>query len=144
VTDLDAVAGPEATALAIGWATVELDRAAQELAVRLPPGAAFVVAMPSIVLGARCLVASASRPGDPRLVLLEPSTEGRLAAALARHGEGWLVTWSPSPAGATATSGRGDVDIAWRPGPLGDEALQPDPPVWGPYRLWLSPATIEP
>ena len=29
----------------------------------------------------------------PAIVLLEPSTEGRLAATLARHGEGWCATW---------------------------------------------------
>jgi hypothetical protein len=143
VTDLDVAAGPEAT-LAIGWATVELERAARELAARLPAGAAFVGAAPSIVLGARCLVASASHPGDPRLVLLEPSTEGRLAAALARHGEGWIVTWSAPPAPAAATAARGGAMITWRRGPLGDEALEPDAPAQGPYRVWLAAATIGP
>ena len=127
--------------VAIGWATVELDRAARELQSRLPAGAAFVAAPPSLVLGARCRIATATRPGDPRLVLLEPATEGRLAASLARHGEGWLVAWSPTgsraPIGSSAAT-------AWRPGPLGDEALDPGSPVRGPHRLWLAPATIGP
>jgi hypothetical protein len=72
----------------IGWATVDLDRAASELAggLGLPRGGAFQTAAAEPFLGAftrRVRVGS-----GPWIVLLEPSTEGRLAAFLVRHDEG--------------------------------------------------------
>ena len=50
------IALPEVAArvLAVGWATVELDRAAEELAHLLAPGAGFAAAASSVLLGARC------------------------------------------------------------------------------------------
>ncbi len=65
---------------AVGWGTVELERGEHELAPRR-----FVHAADEELLGA---VASVSRDRDPPIVLLAPRTEGRLAAALARMGEG--------------------------------------------------------
>ncbi len=80
--------------IARGWATVELERAARELGDRLRPGAAFVEAADSELLAARCLVGELVDGPDGRwLVLLEPSTEGRISATLARHGEGWVASW---------------------------------------------------
>jgi hypothetical protein len=124
-----------------GWATVELERAASELAGSLAPDAVFEAAPRSAILGARCLRGRARHDdGDDRdatdwIVLLEPDTEGRLAAFLARSGEGWAATWI-TPTSKQRTSGA--------PGPLGEERLADTTGVAGPYRLVLSAATIDP
>lgn len=130
--------------LAVGWATVELGRAAMELASLLVPGAAFEPAPACDHLGARCLVGRATGldGGAPLLVLLEPSTEGRLAAALARRGEGWCATWVAGPAVTSPPSPPHEPRGGLRDGPLGPESLEPGAPVGGPYRLVVSPATI--
>ncbi len=118
-------------ALAVGWATVELDRAARELAHLLASGATFVEAPSSDILGARCRIGSAAQTPGLRIVLLEPETEGRLAATLARTGEGWRATWILDPdAGPRPRHVSGA-----RPGPLGRERLLLGGPVAGPYRL---------
>ncbi|MDP9483713.1 MAG: VOC family protein [Chloroflexota bacterium] len=79
-----ALGGVELSVVGIGWATVELDRAATELGVT--PGYEVESARPDTLLGATARI---GRPGGggPVAVLLEPFTEGRLAAFLARHGE---------------------------------------------------------
>lgn len=105
--------------VAVGWATVELDRAVRELAHLLPSGARFETAAPSVLLGARCRSARATEAGL-WIVLLEPETEGRLAGRLARSGEGWAATWVL--AGTTGTGG-GQALSAPRPGPFGAERL---------------------
>jgi hypothetical protein len=118
-------------ALATGWATVELDRAAVELEHLLAPGSTFKDAPPSELLGARCRVGIAGATPNLRIVLLEPVTEGRLAGALARAGEGWVATWALDPwAGAPVRH----VSMA-RQGPLGKERLMFGLPPTGPYRL---------
>jgi hypothetical protein len=114
-----------------GWATVELDRAEAHVRDLLGADLHFSDAPRSALLGARCRRAETT--DGEWIVLLEPDTEGRLAALLARHGEGWAVTWE---------SGRAmDSGVA---GPLGPELLARDQPVRGPFRLILTPATIEP
>jgi hypothetical protein len=116
--------------IALGWATVDLDRAAAELASELGLDvAAFLPAPDSIVLGALCRVAGGVLPGGVRLAILEPRTEGRLAAALARHGEGPLATWARSSDGPRRRS------ETVRPGPFGPERLQPGGPPRGPFLL---------
>jgi len=121
---------------AIGWATVELDRAASELARDLGIRAeAFVEAADSAALGARCRVVVGALPGSLSLVILEPATEGRLAATLARLGEGPTVTWY-----------RTEIDVDWgvsgaRAGPFGSERLVAGDPIHGPHRLLIGPAT---
>ncbi len=82
-----ALAGLAVRVVAVGWATVDLDRAWSELA---PPGAAAHEDHVHVVdglLGARGRFLGSS-PGGIRSILLEPATEGRLAASLARRGEG--------------------------------------------------------
>jgi hypothetical protein len=116
--------------LALGWATVELDRAARELAHLLAPGAAFDTAASSVLLGARSRSAPAAEAGL-RIVLLETETEGRLAAWLARSGEGWAVTWALAPPSDT---GSGALSAA-RPGPFGFERLRLGGGLAGPHRL---------
>lgn len=62
------------------WATVDLDRTLTTL------GGAADLLPEDALLGAR--VALVRTGDDVPLAILEPSTEGRLAAWLARHGEG--------------------------------------------------------
>lgn len=117
-------------AFAVGWATVDLDRAAAELAPALGLASdGFILAPDSWLLGARCRVASGVLEGDRSAVILEPATEGRLAGALARRDEGPCVVWL---AGAT--------DDRWMTsdphgGPFGSERLILNGPRWGPFRL---------
>jgi hypothetical protein len=90
VTGGDALGLP---VLAVGWATVDSERAVAELAEHGP----FEAATDEAILGARCVVDR--RDAGVRLAILEPNTEGRLAATLARHDEGPAVLWvaGPSP-----------------------------------------------
>lgn len=130
---------PDTRPLALGWATVELDRAAFELAKELGLSpAAFAPAGVSETLGAFCRVADAALPDGVSLAILEPATEGRIAATLARLGEGPAVVWFPADdAIAPGTS-------AARPGPFGPERLVLGAPVHGPHRLLVTtePGTI--
>ena len=131
------------TPAALGWATVELDRAVRELgdALGIPPDR-FTASADSRVLGARCRVADAALPGGAALVVLEPATEGRLAATLARVGEGPAAIWlavadltlarDVARAAGSATSAEGD-------GPLGAERLIFGGPIHGPHRLLVRP-----
>ena len=127
------------TVMARGWATVELDRAEAELAAVLEPGTTFARATACVHLGAWCRVGRLAAPtedGATMVVLLEPSTEGRLALTLARHGEGWVATWlDEEPEDA-------DLRSALRDGPLGPERLLLDGPPSGPHRLVVAAATI--
>jgi len=109
---------------------VELERAEREVREALSADLRFEVAQRSALLGARCRRAEA--PHGEWIVLLEPDTEGRLAAFLARHGEGWAVRWEPGEGTAAAVAG-----------PLGQERLARDQPARGPFRLILTTATIE-
>ena len=122
-------------AVAVGWATVELDRAARELSDLIGSGDVFRDAPPSVALGARCRVGSGAAEGGVRIVLLEPDTEGRLSAALARHGEGWVATWVAAPTAPTASPSTDAQLSGARPGPFGTERLVLGAPLTGPYRL---------
>ncbi len=114
--------------------TVDLERALASIADPLadvgPPAT-------DPLLGARVIVI---RYREGQLVALaEPSTEGRLAASLARHGEG-LVGWYASDvddeslAMLRRRAAAAGVRIS-RPevGPLGPSALILDRPVTGPH-----------
>ena len=113
--------------IAIGWATVELDRAAGELTVALGLDAdrPFRPAPRSEALGAACRVAAVRAEGRS-LVVLEPDTEGRLAGSLARFGEGPVATWlSVGELDVTlATMARAGLTVLpARAGPFGGERL---------------------
>ena len=138
---LGALAAAPGQPLALGWATVELERAAAELAAELGIGArAFLPASDSVVLGALCRVAYGVLPDDRPLAILEPRTEGRLAGLLARRGEGPAVTWT-RPEDPTPGRRHG----AAYPGPFGPERLSPDSPAHGPFALLIDaePGTID-
>lgn len=128
--------------IAVGWATVELDRAASELAALLVPGTAFADAMPSEHLGAWCRIGHVVRGAADAdiIILLEPFTEGRLSATLARHDEGWRASWE-APDGSVAEATARALSVE-RPGPLGPERLILDGPVTGPHHRLLVAATI--
>ena len=128
--------------VALGWATVDMERAVREVGDALGiPADRFAIAPDTRPLGARCRVASGVLPGGASLVVLEPATEGRLAAALARLGEGPSATWFLSP-DDPATGGPPAEAIATsteRAGPLGPERLVLGGPAHGPHRLLVRP-----
>lgn len=72
----------------IAWATVEAERAFRELATLLPGDATWTAQERDSLLGASVWRRDPSPDGGPALFVVEPDTEGRLAATLARFGEG--------------------------------------------------------
>ena len=128
----DAPPAPASRLHALGWATVELDRAERELSADLGLGpAAFIEAPDSGLLGARCRVALDTFPGGVALVILEPATEGRLSAALARHGEAPLAAWFVLDGG----DGSRVRPPSTASGPFGPERIAPDGSINGLRRL---------
>jgi hypothetical protein len=107
--------------LATIHATVDLERALAELGVA-PERAAESV--PDELLGARTLVV---RDESAVIAVAEPSTEGRLAASLARHGEGVVGAYVRSPLPLAELRSRaaaaGIVLSRRTAGPFGDEAV---------------------
>jgi len=72
--------------LGLGWATVDTERSATEFVKALDlPGTATSVDRDRLIGAYAHQLVDERFPGG-RLVILEPSTEGRLAATLARHG----------------------------------------------------------
>ena len=133
--------------VAIGWATVELDRAVAELADSTGvPAERFAIGGDDELLGARCRVAVGALAEGHSLITLEPATEGRLAATLARYGEGPAVIWlaiADLSAASAATGGAGRTFSSARSGPLGIERLLLGGPIHGPHRLLVgAPGTI--
>jgi hypothetical protein len=140
----EAHASTDGPVVGVGWATVEFERGATELAADLGiEPEAFAAAPASVALGARCLVARGALGGGVAVVILEPSTEGRLAGRLARHDEGPAVIWH----GATDITRAGRPPAPATPGPLGPERLLatvPDRPDILRFIVDLRPGTIQP
>lgn len=120
------VDAPAPSILALGWATIDLERAAEELSATVraasgPRPAPGSGAGHDLTLGAR--LRAIGRPLDSPfdIVLLEPVTEGPLAAALARRGEGLSVVYVGVSRLGAVTTGSGPVD---RTG----TSRAPDPP----------------
>ena len=104
--------------VAVGWATVDLERTLDDLGLEARP----LVDEP--LLGARACRIDLD---GTAIVILEPTTEGRLAAALARRGEGICALYlstGGSPGAAARITGLGV------PGRL----LPHDQP-WGPFDI---------
>ena len=98
--------------IALGWATVDTERGAAELSDYGP----FEPAAGEAILGARTVVGPPG-PGNLRVAIVEPNTEGWLAATLARHDEGPAVLW-------VAGAPQGDVRLSTpADGPFGRERL---------------------
>lgn len=129
--DAALVGPPVAKLVAVGLATVDLDRLVDRLGGEWLP----VVRDPLLGATTRRLAAELESEGRPAVLILEPDTEGPLAAALARFGEGLAAIYvrPGRPAG-----GRFEAT-----GPFGPARLAPGP-AWGPHVLALEPrATIE-
>jgi hypothetical protein len=130
--------------IAVGWATVDLDRAATDLAAAFDLGVErFRPAARSVALGCACRIAGGVLPGGGSLVLLEPDTEGRLAASLARLGEGPTVSWLLAEEPMTSAEvlrAAGFAVSAERDGPFGPERLIVVAPLHGPHWLLVGPS----
>ncbi len=116
---------------AIGWATVELDRAETSLAADFQT--TFEPADRDTLLGA---TVRRSTGKEPRILLLEPDTEGRLAGALARHGEGPLALYLRGASGAQ----KEPPNTRLGSGPFGPERLVLDGSPAGPFLILVEPA----
>jgi hypothetical protein len=105
-----------ATIVALGWATVEIERAETELEALIGDGGSWAEAPREGLLGARTAVYRPTGTTSAIVVLLEPDTEGRLAASLARHGEGVAAVYVTTRPGALLAAGAYGIPAA---GPLG-------------------------
>jgi hypothetical protein len=115
----------------IGWATVELDRAGSELAA--VGGGGWLQAERDELLGAasrRAAVQAGAPVSPPELVLLEPDTEGRLAASLVRFDEGVAAVYVRTGAPLAGAAPEGG-------GPLGRGRLAASTSRWGPHVIVL-------
>jgi hypothetical protein len=139
---VDGIVGADARRV-FGWATVDTDRLERELRPRrswdLPDDPH---------LGARCRLL-ASEPGRPEIVLLEPVTEGLVAASLARFGEGAVVVYVVVPAARFRDLGRdlrasGLILSGESPGPFGRQHLVSGAPRWGAHLLIAEDGPIPP
>ena len=131
---------PAGTSLrAVGVATVDLERPA----ATFPSPAATLP--DDDLLGSR-----ATTTDDPRVLLLEPATEGRLAATLARHGEGPAALYLEVDPAALAAIRDRLLALGERPrpgkGPFGPQLLASTRHPWGPHLLLVAgdPAAAEP
>lgn len=125
----------------IGWATVELERAARELGSQLgiDPGA-WVPTPRDALLGARAWSAPAPVDAGPAIVLLEPDTEGRLAATLVRFAEGVGAVYLRDPVEGRSAPAAGSSHLrasAVAQSALGPARLVLAGPAWGPSVLLL-------
>jgi hypothetical protein len=136
-------AGAPLALAGVAWATVDLDRAADELGPWLLPAAgvgnddAGPADLEEPLLGARARPCPTQALPGAVIVLLEPATEGRLAASLARDGEGpcalYLRPAEGLDAWVAAARRRGVAVSRRRVGPLGPAVLVPGAPVAGPH-----------
>lgn len=123
--------------LVFGWATVDLDRAALDAAAGALIRSRDV--SDDVLLGARCrLVSIGAR--EREVILLEPATEGRIAASLARFGEGLVVLYllvsrEKLEVVTDELVRAGLVLSAEASGPFGRERLVAGGPAWGAHLL---------
>ena len=150
---MDRMAGsdPSLTPIALGWATVDLARAEHAFRDALAGFTGATEDRPDdILLGARCRLIRTDLPGVAIVLLLEPFTEGRLAASLARHGEGPAAIWLLEEPARDPSASAASLPVVQRSspaqGPLGTEVLLRDGVQTGPYRLLVvaEPGTITP
>jgi len=130
--------------VAVGWSTVELDRAEAELGMWLAAAGGDPGAVRDPHLGAAVRVWEAPELPGSRLAIAEPDTEGRLAASLARDGEGPCALYL-APAGGlaawwAAARRRGVVVARREAGPFGPQVLVLGGAVAGPHLILVAPA----
>ncbi|MBF6604029.1 MAG: hypothetical protein IVW53_00390 [Chloroflexi bacterium] len=137
--------GPEPDGLravdivAIGWATVDADRAAGGAALEPRPRDPHLGAIALLLVGP-------SAPEALPVALLEPDTEGRIAATLARHGEGPAALYVRADVDLTAQLESirriGGRATTVADGPFGPSALVLDDRPSGPHLILVGRATI--
>lgn len=129
----------EASLVAIGWATIDLDGPAEPPATMAAADDPTGLLTRDELLGAR--VRRVGSADGIAVVLLEPDTEGRLAASLARFGEGAAVVWVASrrsaPDPIDELRQRGITLSRPAEGPFGTERLVVGGPPAGPHVLVL-------
>lgn len=124
--------------------TVELDRVLRELG-RDAAAAAQAIADPH--LGAGVVIVDAGG-GAGRLAIAEPTSEGRLAASLARHDEGPLGQYVALRPGDTLAAYRrraaasGVAVSGIEPGPFGPSVLVLARPATGPHLIVVEARSI--
>jgi hypothetical protein len=142
---LAAVAGDGAVTEAEIWATVDLERTLVELGIEGVAAAATGDARADPLLGARVLIVPAG-PDWPRRAIAEPTTEGRLAATLARHGEGpagwYLVVGDDLDRARSRATAAGIPVSRIEVGPFGSSMLVLIGPVSGPHLILCDPAAV--
>ena len=142
-------AGGEVRLLARIWATVELERALADLRAGRSRGAAIEpgLAEPASIdplLGARVVLVT---DDDGSLVAVaEPSTEGRLAAVLARQGEGPAGRYVVAPVGIAAlrplAAAAGVTLSAPADGPFGPSVLVAAGLIGAPIVVLVDPPAV--
>jgi hypothetical protein len=121
--------------VAIGYATVDLDRAAEEARSTIAR-AGPAEAADDPLRGARCRLLTGTT--GPLIVLLEPYTEGPLSGALARFGEGPIVEYVITAAAPGARAAAAGIRLSSAAdGPFGRSRLVVGGPRWGPYLIVL-------
>jgi hypothetical protein len=149
---IDRLVGPESRRV-FGWATVDTDRTERDLIASF--GSSAPVRSRDLPddtqLGARCRLIE-SGAATLEILLLEPVTEGRIAASLARFGEGVVAVYVVLPAGRFRAVLR-DLRVAGLilsgegHGPFGRQHLVTGGPPWGAHLCVAQStgaATIEP
>lgn len=140
--------GADARVLATIWATVDLERALGERSALAGEGIG-----PSETeephLGARVVIVGAPLPEGVPVAVAEPTTEGRLAATLARHGEGqvgrYVAVRSPLDEIARRAAAIGVAVSRPLDGPFGRSVLVLHGPVTGPHLIIVeTPAVPSP
>ena len=132
------VVGTGAVTVATLWATVDLGRTLADL------GREASELGVDTLLGARVVVVRSGPPGDPPLAVAEPTTEGRLAATLARHGEGpagrYVAVADGLDRARSRAASSGVAVSRVEPGPFGPAILVLLAPVTGPHLILCEPA----
>jgi hypothetical protein len=105
----------DAAIVAVGWGTVDVQRTLRDLGHTTDSPAR------DEPLGAKGVLIS---EGDLAVLVLEPVTEGRLAACLARHGEGICALYIAASEPST------------------DARVRPDSPRFGPFVVEVGPDRI--
>ena len=130
---------PDLWVAALGWATVDTSRALGEFRAALATRDLGAAARSDTLLGGSAHVIQDARLPGMRVVLLEPTTEGRLAATLARDGEGPCVLYLTPEIGLDPWIARarkhGIACSQPDDGPVGRSALVLGGSVAGPHLL---------
>ena len=127
--------GDEPEVLAAIWVTVDVERVLAEI------GQAGLQLPDDPLLGASVTLVTAPN-GEP-IALLEPRTEGRIAATLARGGEGPAGRYAAAPGGLASARLRAAAEgLSLSPeydGPFGRSALVMAGPPAGPHLVLVEP-----